>query len=607
LGRQRSLPEFCFDQVLEPVEPLFDGVSKRIYNDPKISELPSGQQDDVGMQPACGFTGVTLVSDSRCAFTWPIRRPGELWTSLLAILVSSLVLTGLTGCGFSASGSTGGALLALPNPVAFGTVPIGQTATSKVSLLNQTSAPIAIAQLSIAGQSFSLVNQSNVPINIAAGATYSFDIGFMPQQTSNYSGQLTATSAGGATVAQVPITGAGGGGSASTPTLTISPASLAFGNVGVNTASALPVTLTSTGTAPVAINSATSTGTGFTLSGVTFPVTLNPTQSVTLNVQFDPAAAGAVTGQVTIQSNSSTNGTAMIGLTGTGTGTAGPAALSALSCSNASMTGAGSDACTVTLSGPAGSGGLSVTLVSSNAAVTVPTTVVVPANASSAGFTATVSTVSTAQAVTLTASAGGVSKTFALQLNPAVPTLTISPLSLAFGNVTVSTPSALPVTLTSTGTAPVTINSASLSGTGFTMSGATFPVTLNPTLAITLDVQFDPAAAGAVTGQLTIQSNSSTNGTVVINLTGTGEISAHYVGLSWEAPASSADPVAGYHVYRSTGGSSPYVLLNSSLDILTTYTDNNVVSGASYDYIVKSVDSAGVESSPSNQAAATIP
>jgi fibronectin type 3 domain-containing protein len=138
------------------------------------------------------------------------------------------------------------------------------------------------------------------------------------------------------------------------------------------------------------------------------------------------------------------------------------------------------------------------------------------------------------------------------------------------------------------------------------MSGATFPVTLNPSLALTLDVQFDPATAGAVTGQLTIQSNSSTNGTVVISLTGTGESSSHYVDLSWQAPGSSADPVAGYHIYRSSG-SSAYQLLNSSLDNQTTYVDNNVVSGQSYDYIVKSVDSSGVESTPSNQAAATIP
>ena len=170
----------------------------------------------------------------------------------------------------------------------------------------------------------------------------------------------------------------------------------------------------------------------------------------------------------------------------------------------------------------AGSGGLSVGLTSSNAGVTVPATVVVPANASSAGFTATVSSVTTAQAVTLTASAGSVSKSFALQLNAAVPTLTVSPASLAFGNVTVNTASTLPVTLTSTGTAPVTINSATLSGTGFTMSAATLPVTLNPTQSVTLNVQFDPATAAAATGQLTIQSNSSTNGTAVVSLTGTG-------------------------------------------------------------------------------------
>ncbi len=246
------------------------------------------------------------------------------------------------------------------------------------------------------------------------------------------------------------------------------------------------------------INSAALTGTGYTMSGATLPVTLNPTQSVTLNVQFDPTTTGAAAGQVTIQSNSSTNGTAVISLTGTGT--AGAGALSALTCSSASMTGSGSDNCTVTLTAAAGSGGLSVSLASSNAAVTVPATLTVPANASSAAFTATVSSVTSAQAVTLTASAGSVSKSFALQLNAAVPTLTISPASLAFGNVTVNTPTTLPVTLTSTGTAPVTVNSAALTGTGYTMSGATFPVTLNPTQSVTLNVQFDPTTTGTASG-----------------------------------------------------------------------------------------------------------
>jgi hypothetical protein len=192
-------------------------------------------------------------------------------------------------------------------------------------------------------------------------------------------------------------------------------------------------------------------------------------------------------------------------------------------------------------------------------------------------------------------------------LNAAVPTLTISPASLAFGNVTLNTPTTLPVTLSSSGTAPVTINSATLTGTGFTMSGATFPVTLNPSLAITIQVQFDPTATGAVTGQLVIQSTSSTNGTVTIGVSGTGESTSHQVTLTWDAPSSSADPVAGYHVYRSTGGSSAYTLLNSSGDTQTTFVDTNVQSGATYDYIVKSVDASGVESTASNEATATVP
>jgi hypothetical protein len=424
---------------------------------------------------------------------------------------------------------------------------------------------------------------------------------------------FTATVSSVTTAQSVTLTASTGGVSktfalqlnAAVPQLTISPASLAFGNVTVNTPTTLPVTLNSSGTAPVTINSAALTGTGFTMSGATLPVTLNPTQSVTLNVQFDPTAAGVVTGQLTIQSNSSINGAAVIGLSGTGAAV--PGTLSSVSCSSASMTGAGTDNCTVTLSSAAGSGGVSVGLSSSSTAVTVPVAVVVPANATSAGFTATVSSVTTAQAVSLTASAIGASKTFALQLNAAIPTLSISPASLGFGNVTVNTPTMLPVTLTSSGTAPVTINSATLSGAGFKMSGATFPVTLNPSLAITLQVQFDPTATGAVTGQLVIQSNSSTNGTVTIGLSGTGESASHQVTLIWDAPSSSTDPVAGYHVYRSNGSGSAYTLLNSSVDTQTTYVDTNVQSGATYYYIVKSVDAAGVESTASNGATATIP
>jgi hypothetical protein len=82
----------------------------------------------------------------------------------------------------------------------------------------------------------------------------------------------------------------------------------------------------------------------------------------------------------------------------------------------------------LTLSAAAPSGGLSVNLSSSNPAVTVPGTVTVPANAASTVFTATVLPVATAQSVTLTATAGSLFETFALQLNvnATAPTLTVA-------------------------------------------------------------------------------------------------------------------------------------------------------------------------------------
>jgi hypothetical protein len=188
-----------------------------------------------------------------------------------------------------------------------------------------------------------------------------------------------------------------------------------------------------------------------------------------------------------------------------------------------------------------------------------------------------------------------------------VPTLFITPNTLAFGNVAVDTPTTLPVTLTSSGTAPVIVNSATLSGTGFAVSGATFPVTLNPGLAVTLEVQFDPTAAGAAAGQLIIQSDSSTNATAAVSLSGTGQSVQHQVDLSWSAPISTTVPIVGYNIYRSTGSSTAYQLLNSSVDTEGTYVDTTVQAGSTYDYIVESVDSAGTLSVPSNGVTVSIP
>jgi len=185
--------------------------------------------------------------------------------------------------------------------------------------------------------------------------------------------------------------------------------------------------------------------------------------------------------------------------------------------------------------------------------------------------------------------------------------LSINSSSLAFGDVTLDTPATQSVTLTSSGTAAVTVNSATVSGTGFSISGVTFPLTLNPNQTATLNVQFDPTAAGAVTGQLIITSNSSTNGTASISLSGTGQATSYEVNLTWNAPTGSTDPVAGYNIYRATNGSSSYVLLNPKEDTLTSYSDTTVASSTSYTYYVESVDASGNASAPSNSYTVNVP
>ncbi len=89
---------------------------------------------------------------------------------------------------------------------------------------------------------------------------------------------------------------------------------------------------------------------------------------------------------------------------------------------------------------------------------------------------------------------------------------------------------------------------------------------------------------------------------------GTEAGSSNYqVDLTWEAPASSSDPVVGYKVYRSAQGTGSYIVLNSTVLTELTYTDTTAADGQTYDYIVESVDAQGNLSLPSNTYTAVIP
>lgn len=289
--------------------------------------------------------------------------------------------------------------------------------------------------------------------------------------------------------------------------------------------------------------------------------------------------------------------------------TSSAATLSKVSCGNSTFNAAGTDACSVYLTAKAGAK-YYVTLQSNNPAVVVPGGVTVKAGAMTTGFNAMVSAVTVSQVATITALSGGVSRTFSISLSPSngsgTAALSVNATTIAFGSVALNTQVAQPVTLTSTGSAAVTVNSVQVSGSGFSVSGATLPVTLNPGQSLTLEVGFDPTVIASFTGQLTIGTSASTK-TIALSGTGISATAAHQVQLSWLAPANSADPVAGYNVYRAANGSSTYALLNAAIECQLAFTDGNVVSGSTYTYMVKSVDAQGVESPASNATSVTIP
>src|ERR1017187_2060650 len=122
----------------------------------------------------------------------------------------------------------------------------------------------------------------------------------------------------------------------------------------------------------------------------------------------------------------------------------------------------------------------------------------------------------------------------------------------------------------------VVISSATTTSSEFTLSGATFPVTVSAGKSVSLAVKFVPQSSGAASGKLSFVSNAS-NSTTVEALTGTGvTASQHHVNLSWAASSSS---VAGYNIYRGTRTGGPYSKIDTSLDSGTSLTDNSVLAG----------------------------
>jgi len=280
-------------------------------------------------------TGSTAVAISKVAFsgtgisvsgiTAPMTLDGGQSTTLTvtykptsaATLTGSVSITSnasdpsmLIGINATATFST---LSATPASFSFGNVVVGSDTTQAIRLQNIGTSQVTISSVapSVSGVAISGIT---LPANLAPGSSATVTAAYKPTAAGSVAGKITVTSnaVGSPTIIDLSATAA-----VATIQLTPSATSLGFGNVTVGSSGTSQVTVKSTGNTNASISKVAVSGTGFVLGSSAASVILDPSQSETYTVNFDPKATGSVTGTLTITSNAA-NSPMNIALSGSG-------------------------------------------------------------------------------------------------------------------------------------------------------------------------------------------------------------------------------------------------------------------------------------------------
>ena len=501
----------------------------------------------------------------------------------------------------SGTGVAQGTLTANPTSLAFGNVQVGNNASLSETLTNNGGTSLTVSAAAASGTGFSLSGLA-LPLTLNAGQSTSFTVLFAPAASGAASGSVSVTSNGANPTLSIPLSGTG----VTQGALTANPTSLAFGSVQVGSSASLSETLTNSGGSSLTISAATASGSGFSLSGLALPLTLNAGKSTSFTVLFAPPTGAPASGSVSITSNGA-NPNLSIPLSGSGV-TPGALAANPTSLAFGSVQVGNSTSLSETLTN---SGGSTITISQANltgavfsvSGLTLPLTLTA---SQSVTFTATFAPTSAGAAsgsLSVVSNASNSPLNIALSgTGTAAGQLAVSPTSLSFGNVAVGSSASLNGSLNASG-ASVTVTSASLSNGEFVLSGISLPATIPAGQSATFTVIFTPGASGGASASLSFSSNAA-NSPAVQSMTGTGAAPApHTVDLTWN----SSNNAVGYNVYRSTVSGGPYSMINTSLDGTTAYTDSTVSSSQTYYYVATTVDGNSNESGYSTETQAVIP
>ena len=240
------------------------------------------------------------------------------WLGLALALVAALAAISCGGGNAATtnnSSTTKANLLLNDSSLDFGNVSVGSSKGLPITLTNSADSggpSITISQITVSGTGFS-GNIPGLPLVLAAGQSSTLTITFAPTSAGAASGTLSIVVEGASGPVTVPLTGTGIG----QGQLGVSPPTLNFGNVSVGNSKSLTGTLTA-GSSNIHVSSATWSGQGYSVSGISFPLTVTAGGSVSFTVTFAPEISGSSTGSVSFVSDAS-NSPTVENFTGTGT------------------------------------------------------------------------------------------------------------------------------------------------------------------------------------------------------------------------------------------------------------------------------------------------
>src|SRR2546426_1131344 len=384
---------------------------------------PFGSSTTLGLRPIGIYRTMNILKHNYAQRQVPdnCRDNNFLRASSLLLILALFSWFSVSGCGGVAGKNTtpqgNGQLSARPASVAFGNVTVGSSSTQAVSFSNTGNVNLTVSLGGATGPGFS-ISGLTFPLTLPPGQSSTLSVQFAPTATGSVSGSLSLVSNAPNSPSTIALSGAG-----VQPQLSVVPPSVSFGNVLVGSTGVQNLTLTNSGSANLTIAQGSFTEAGFSISGLTFPLTLASGQSSTFSVHFAPTATSSVSGSISLVSDAAISPTT-ISLAGSGT-------------------------------------------------------------------------------------------------QPASNQLIPNPSNINFGNVTATTTNTQGVVLTNTSNAAVSVSQVTVSGTGFSITGLNLPLTLAAGQSSTFNVQFAPTATGSASGSISLVSDAP-NSPSTIALSGTG-------------------------------------------------------------------------------------